>query len=86
MLRSGIDQIDRMSGIDFEHRLLHHLNNIGWKVKMTRTTGDFGADLVGKDNRGRKVVIQVKRYSKNVGIEGTVQCTSHACNNQQFLN
>jgi restriction system protein len=37
-------------------------------LSMTRLGGDYGADLVlSKD--GKRIVVQAKRYSKNVGLK-----------------
>ncbi|SDE75650.1 Topoisomerase DNA binding C4 zinc finger [Fontibacillus panacisegetis] len=35
---------------------------------MTKAAGDFGADLIIQKD-GKKIVVQAKRYSKNVGIK-----------------
>lgn len=67
--RSGILDIDKMSGIQFEHYLSHLLSKKGYKTKVTQSTGDFGADLILKGQDGRTIVVQAKRYSKNVGIK-----------------
>ncbi|WEK56243.1 MAG: restriction endonuclease [Candidatus Cohnella colombiensis] len=66
--KSGIADIDKMSGRQFEHYLNHLFKAHGFSVTVTQAAGDFGADLViSKD--GRKLVVQTKRYSKNVGIK-----------------
>ena len=44
--KSGIKEIDTMSGIDFEKRLEVMFGDLGYKVKRTPPSGDFGADLV----------------------------------------
>lgn len=67
-LNSGIEDIDKMSGIEFERRLAVHFNHCGWIVNLTKTSGDFGADLLGVDAQDQKVVIQAKRYQKNIGV------------------
>ncbi len=36
-------------------------------MNVTRAAGDFGADLILK-KVDKKIVVQAKRYSKNVGI------------------
>lgn len=66
--RSGITAIDEMSGRMFEQRLQVFFNDRGWNVHLTPTSGDFGADLVGTDNTGQRVVIQAKRYQGSVGV------------------
>jgi restriction system protein len=65
--RAGIDQIDQMTGQEFEQRLRLLFMALGYKVTMTRATGDFGADLLlAKD--GKRTVVQAKRYSKAIGV------------------
>nr|WP_173026388.1 restriction endonuclease [Aeromonas sp. Ne-1]AKO69685.1 hypothetical protein [Aeromonas sp. Ne-1] len=66
--KSGIEDIDRMDGIQFEYYLAALLKSFGFKTQVTKSTGDYGADLViSKDNE--KIVVQAKRYSKKVGIK-----------------
>jgi restriction system protein len=66
--RSGITDIDKMDGRQFEHYLGVLFKNQGYSVKVTRASGDYGADLIiAKD--GKKIVVQAKRYSKNVGLK-----------------
>lgn len=66
--RSGIKDIDQMDGRQFEHYLGLLFRNQGYKVEVTRAAGDYGADLIIQKD-GKKIVVQAKRYSKNVGIE-----------------
>ncbi|MFC4305820.1 restriction endonuclease [Cohnella boryungensis] len=66
--KSGIADIDKMSGRQFELYLGHLFKSHGYSVNVTQAAGDFGADLeITKD--GRKIVVQAKRYSRNVGIK-----------------
>lgn len=66
--KSGIIQIDKMDGVQFEQYLGHLFRSHGYKAEVTQAAGDFGADLVlSKD--GRRIVVQAKRYSKNVGLK-----------------
>nr|WP_289038131.1 restriction endonuclease [uncultured Allobacillus sp.] len=64
-----IDDVDQMSGKDFEHFLLPIYMSQGYSGEVTRSSGDFGADLI---LRGFKevVVVQAKRYDilRKVGI------------------
>ena len=66
--KSGIKEIDTMDGIDFEKRLEVMFGDLGYKVKRTPPSGDFGADLVLENQKGTTVV-QAKRYSKPVGVK-----------------
>lgn len=50
--QSGIADIDRMDGIQFEHYLKYLFKSQGYSVKVTRAIGDYGADLVlAKDGK-----------------------------------
>lgn len=60
---SGINEIDKMSGIQFEQRLAAYFVNKGYKVQTTATSGDHGADLILEIGK-RKIAIQAKRYGK----------------------
>lgn len=72
---SGIVEIDKMSGIQFENFLSLLFQDLGFSVKTTPRTGDFGADLIlHKDNR--KIVVQAKRYAKSVGIKAVQEVSS----------
>ncbi|GAK08350.1 restriction endonuclease [Geomicrobium sp. JCM 19038] len=75
-LRSGIEQIDQMSGKEFERRLAVHFSYCGWHVQLTSDTGDYGADLVGENDHGGTVVIQAKRYKKNIGVRAVQEVNS----------
>jgi restriction system protein len=66
--KSGIADIDKMDGRQFEHYLGVLFKNQGYSVKVTRAGGDYGADLVITKN-SKKIVVQAKRYSKNVGLK-----------------
>lgn len=58
-----------MSGTQFENTLRQLFERDGWRVDLTKLTGDFGADLIlHKD--GKKVVVQAKRWKSPVGIRG----------------
>lgn len=66
--KSGIAEIDKMEGVQFEQYLGHLFRSQGYKAEVTRAAGDYGADLVlTKDSK--RIVVQAKRYSKNVGLK-----------------
>ena len=60
--------IDRLSGLDFEYYLFYLFKRHGIRTRITPYSHDFGADLILK-YRGKKVVIQAKRWNENVGIK-----------------
>lgn len=66
--QSGIEDIDKMDGIQFEHYLSTLFKQQGYKVEVTQATGDYGADLLLK-KEDVKIVVQAKRYAKKVGIK-----------------
>ncbi|APQ59835.1 hypothetical protein PPOLYM_02536 [Paenibacillus polymyxa] len=66
--KSGIGQIDKMDGVQFEQYLGHLFRSQGYKAEVTQASGDYGADLVLTKN-GQRIVVQAKRYSKNVGLK-----------------
>lgn len=65
-LKSPLSQIDVMYGEEFEEYLKYHFQKLGYKVKTTPRTNDYGADLIlTKD--GDKIVVQAKRWNDPVG-------------------
>lgn len=67
-LYSGIENVDKMTGEQFEYFLKVHFEKEGYNAKMTRKSHDFGGDLIltkGKE----KIIIQAKRYKSSVGIK-----------------
>ena len=68
LAKAGIHEIDRMDGVTFEYYLEVLFGKLGYQAERTRTTGDFGADLIVTKDKTR-TIIQAKRYSKNVGVK-----------------
>lgn len=68
-LRSGIQKIDQMTGHQFEDYLLQLFKHQGYKVRLTKAIGDYGADLVLISSEGKVIAVQAKRYKNNVGIK-----------------
>ena len=66
--RSGIRDVDHMSGEDFERFLGELFKRRGFKVSYTATSGDYGADLILKDGDDI-IAVQAKRYSSTVGVK-----------------
>ncbi len=65
---SGILEVDRMTGKEFETFLDVHFINLGYSVTLTQDSQDYGADLIlYKD--GSKTVVQAKRSKNTVGIK-----------------
>ena len=66
-LRMRLRKVDKLSGEAFEQYLKAHFRQMGYRVKETEKTGDYGADLL-LTKRGRTTVVQAKRYARPVGI------------------
>jgi restriction system protein len=73
IIKSGISEVDKMSGKDFEFYLKYLFEKMGYKAthighSASGHRGDFGGDvIVEKDNI--KTVIQAKCYNGLVGID-----------------
>jgi restriction system protein len=65
---SGIDEVDQMSGKEFEEKMWVHFKQLGWQPTRTPDSNDYGADLILKSPDGKKIVVQLKRYSNSVGV------------------
>ena len=58
--------ISKMSGAEFEKYLYKVFIKLGYSCKLTRSTGDQGADLIVEID-GRRIAVQAKRSSSSVG-------------------
>ena len=64
--RISIEQIDLMSGTEFEAFISGLFTKMGYETRLTKTTGDQGIDIVASKN-GYVLGIQAKRYKSAVG-------------------
>ncbi|PAF21737.1 hypothetical protein CHH49_09815 [Terribacillus saccharophilus] len=78
--QSGIDEIDVMSGHEFEVYLKALFANKGYLVKATPGSGDFGADLI-IEKEEKRIAIQAKRYSQPVGVKAVQEVIAVAAMN-----
>lgn len=60
-------QLDKLDGKDFELSLKNLFENMGYAVKLTKASKDFGADLIISKN-GKRTIVQAKRYNHTVGV------------------
>ena len=63
-----MEEIDKMDGKTFEEFLGTVFKNLGYKVEVTRYSGDYGADLIVQKH-GKRIAVQAKRYSSNLGVD-----------------
>jgi len=92
-VRSGLRDIDAMTGDDFESYVAGKLRGAGYRVAMTRATGDFGVDLIARKGKER-LAVQCKRHGRRVGAAAVQQVVAgsllHGCtstmvvSNQEF--
>lgn len=78
-LHFKINNLDSMSGVEFENILVLVYSSMGYNVETTPVTGDYGIDLILKNN-SRKIGIQAKRYAKKLDgkpIQEVVAGLSH---------
>ena len=61
--------IDKLTGIEFENLLLDKFISLGFMVKSTPKSGDYGADLVVENTLGTVIIIQCKRFNSKVNLK-----------------
>lgn len=65
-----MDDMDNLSGVEFENLCQVLISKMGFDVTPTKTTGDGGIDLIAYNEQPiiqGKYIIQCKRYSGSVG-------------------
>jgi len=62
----SIQDIDLLSGYEFEETLKSLFQNMGYSAKVTKSSNDQGADLI-IEKLNKKIVVQAKCYSDKVG-------------------
>jgi restriction system protein len=67
LARAQVEDLDAMTGWEFERWLQRLFERLGFDVKRTPYHGDFGADLVLTWN-GVKIAVQAKRSQRQVGV------------------
>lgn len=71
-----LEQIDNMTGAQFEEFVAAVLEGNGYEIlEMTKTTGDFGADIIASRNE-ENIAVQCKRYAKPVGVKAVQEAIS----------
>jgi len=81
--RITLEQIDRMSGLEFERLVRSLLADRGFHARLTKASGDLGVDIVAQKWRQRYAV-QVKRASAKLTArpvqEAVAGMASYGCN------
>lgn len=64
-----IEQIDKLSGQEFEQLLVKQFQKLGYKTTETPKTGDFGADIILDTKDDTRFIIQCKRFKSRVNLK-----------------
>ena len=84
LLQSKIDDTDKMNGREFEKFLAAVFEKAGYAVKLTKTSGDFGADLILTKDITR-IAVQAKRSSSKISVSAVQEVSAskayYNCNN-----
>ena len=73
----NLDSVDKLSGVEFESIVGEIYKTKGYKITFTPSTGDYGVDVIAELNN-TKLAIQVKRYSRPVGVKAIQEVASGA--------
>jgi restriction system protein len=73
--KSGIAEIDQMSGHRFEEYLGTLFRGLGYDVELTRRHGDYGADLIVSKGK-KRTAVQAKRWNKKVGVKAVQEAVA----------
>ncbi|MGG1595809.1 restriction endonuclease [Terribacillus saccharophilus] len=71
----NISEIDKMNGLEFEMFLVPLFEKLGYIAKVTKGSGDYGADLL-LEKKQKKFVVQAKRYSKTIGVSAVQEAVA----------
>ena len=69
LIETDITKLDIMEGYEFEELVKTVYFYLGYKAELTKKSRDYGADILLEDESGKKIVVQVKRYSGTVGTK-----------------
>jgi HJR/Mrr/RecB family endonuclease len=72
------ENINKMSGMEFEQFCKDILVNYGWFVNTTKTSGDHGIDIIAKKN-GKNIGIQCKNYTNKMVNNRAIQEVYTGC-------
>jgi HJR/Mrr/RecB family endonuclease len=70
-----IDELKKLSGIEFEDYLAELFKSHGYQVQTTPSTGDYGADLILQKDQ-HLTAVQAKCYTGSVGVSAVQEALS----------
>lgn len=68
ILHFSIRRVDKMTGQEFENFLKVRFERMGFSVKTTKASNDYGADLILRRKK-LTIAVQAKRYQANIGVK-----------------
>jgi len=74
-LKYDFKKIDKMNGYQFERFVATGLKTIGFNTGVTKSSGDFGIDVIAK-KKDKVIGIQVKHYNIKVGYDAVKEAYS----------
>jgi restriction system protein len=87
-LNATMEEIDKLTGVEFEGFLKKLFQSKGYRVDLTKTSGDYGADLI-LHYKKQKIAVQAKRYAGSVGVEAVQQVLAamkyYQCNHAMVI-
>ena len=69
------DELNQLSGTEFEDYLAGLFRAHGYHVQLTPTSGDYGADLL-LTQQGQRIAVQAKCYRGSVGVAAVQEALS----------
>ncbi|MBQ7466676.1 MAG: restriction endonuclease [Clostridia bacterium] len=75
ILSTNIDQVDKLDPYEFEEWVARLLRIAGYNAKATKRSGDYGVDVLA-EKEDEKIAIQVKKFTKPVGIKAVQEVIS----------
>ena len=85
LAKTEISEVDKMSGIEFEEFLKALYIKLGYNVKLTKKSGDFGADLI-IEKSGIQELVQAKCYTTHKVSISAIQEITGAKKHYQINN
>ena len=68
-VRASVANIQDLSGLEFEQFLTDRFKKHGFIVALTKSSGDYGADLIVEAPSGTKAAVQAKRFKSKVNLK-----------------
>jgi HJR/Mrr/RecB family endonuclease len=61
--------IQDLNGLEFEQLLANKFRSYGFQVTLTKSSGDYGADLIVETPSGSRAAVQAKRFKSKVNLK-----------------